>query len=86
VLKHGILQRYVVVFASKTASMSGGEVISSTDMPGRYARSATGRSGVPVRVVPGHATYKTAFGAAEVVEPAEPVDAVNRARARALAS
>jgi hypothetical protein len=86
VLKHGILQRYVVVFASKTASMSGGEVISSTDMPGRYARSATdvaGCASVWYRATP---TYKTAFGAAEVVEPAEPVDAVNRARARALAS
>jgi hypothetical protein len=35
-LEHGILQRCVVVFPSKTGSMSGAEVISSTDMPGRY--------------------------------------------------
>jgi hypothetical protein len=34
-LKHGILQRYVVVFASKTRGNGGGEVI-SMDMPGRY--------------------------------------------------
>ena len=31
-------------------------------------------------------TYKTAFGAAKVVEPAEPVDAVNQAQPRALPS
>jgi hypothetical protein len=46
VLKHGILQRYVV-FASKTASMSGGEVISP-----RICRAGTrdrrpGRSRTP---------------------------------------
>lgn len=35
-LKHGILQRYVVVLASKSRSNRGGGVISSMDMPGRY--------------------------------------------------
>ena len=38
VLKHGILQRYVVVFASKTGSQSGGKVIFLDGYagPGRY--------------------------------------------------
>jgi hypothetical protein len=49
-------------------------VISSTDMPGRYK---TGDPGVATSVCYlATPTYKTAFGAAGVVEPAEPVDAV----------
>lgn len=71
--------------ASKTGSMSGSEVISSTDMPGKYETGDPDVAGCPSVWYRATLIYKTAFGAAEVVEPAEPVDAV-RAQPRALPS
>ena len=65
--------------------MSGSEVISSTDMPGKYETGDPDVAGCPSVWYRATLIYKTAFGAAEVVEPAEPVDAV-RAQPRALPS
>ena len=48
--------------ASKTGSMSGSEVISSTDMPGRYETGDPDVAGCPSVWYRATLIYKTAFG------------------------
>ena len=75
-LKRGILQRYVVVFASKTGSMSGRRGDLLHGCAGQVRDRDPDVAGCPSVWYRATLIHKTAFGAAKVVEPAEPEDAV----------